>query len=90
MTFSGHRNHYDLPYASEVEGYPSLVVHGPFVATPLAKLARPQGNLGTSRFPAQSPCFVDQPIRLVRYEAEVFNALRCDGEVETVVKATCR
>jgi len=32
LTFNGHRIHYDRPYATEVEHYPDLVVHGPLVA----------------------------------------------------------
>lgn len=90
VTFNGHRIHYDLPYATEVEGYPSLVVHGPFIAARLAEMARRHGELGSFEFRAQSPCFVDQPIRLVRSEDAVFQALRCDGQVATVVKATYR
>ena len=33
ITFNAHRIHYDRPYATEIEGYPGLVVHGPFLAT---------------------------------------------------------
>ncbi|EJM57804.1 hypothetical protein PMI29_04691 [Pseudomonas sp. GM49] len=33
VTFNGHRIHYDWPYATEQEGYPGLVVHGPLAAT---------------------------------------------------------
>ena len=33
VTFNGHRIHYDHPYATEVEGYSGLVVHGPLQAT---------------------------------------------------------
>lgn len=33
VTFNGHRIHYDFPYATEKEGYPGLVVHGPMIAT---------------------------------------------------------
>jgi len=33
MTFNGHRIHYDEPYATTIEGYPGLVVHGPLQAT---------------------------------------------------------
>ncbi|WP_324831883.1 HTD2 family dehydratase [Pseudomonas saxonica] len=33
VTFNGHRIHYDWPYATEIEGYPGLVVHGPLMAT---------------------------------------------------------
>jgi 3-methylfumaryl-CoA hydratase len=33
IIFVSHRIHYDLPYATEVEGYDGLVVHGPLQAT---------------------------------------------------------
>lgn len=33
LTFNGHRIHYDLPYARDVEGYDGLLVHGPLQAT---------------------------------------------------------
>ena len=39
MTFNGHRFHYDRPYATEVEGYADLVVHGPIQATLLMNQA---------------------------------------------------
>lgn len=32
LTFNGHRIHYDRPYAVDEEGYPGLVVQGPYVA----------------------------------------------------------
>jgi 3-methylfumaryl-CoA hydratase len=32
LTFNAHRIHYDRRYAREVEGYPDLVVQGPFLA----------------------------------------------------------
>lgn len=35
-TFNSHHIHYDLPYALQEEGYPALVVHGPFTAAKLA------------------------------------------------------
>jgi 3-methylfumaryl-CoA hydratase len=37
LTFNSHRIHYDHPYATEAEGYPGLVVHGPLIATLLAE-----------------------------------------------------
>jgi 3-methylfumaryl-CoA hydratase len=39
ITFNGHRIHYDLPYATEIEGYRGLVVHGPIQATLLLNIA---------------------------------------------------
>ena len=41
-TFNGHRIHYDLPYAREVEGYPGLVVQGPLTATMLFSVLEAQ------------------------------------------------
>lgn len=43
LTFNGHRIHYDQPYATGVEGYPGLVVHGPLLATLLLDLLRRHG-----------------------------------------------
>ena len=39
LTFNGHRIHYDLPYATAVEGYEGLLVHGPLQATLMLNLA---------------------------------------------------
>ncbi len=39
LTFNGHRIHYDLDYAREVEGYRGLVVHGPLLAQALLLFA---------------------------------------------------
>jgi 3-methylfumaryl-CoA hydratase len=39
LTFNAHRIHYDLPYATGVEFYPGLVVHGPLQASILLNLA---------------------------------------------------
>lgn len=39
LTFNAHRIHYDRSYATEVENYPDLVVHGPLQATLLMRRA---------------------------------------------------
>lgn len=39
LTFNAHRIHYDRPYATEVEGYPALVVQGPMQAALLCTYA---------------------------------------------------
>ena len=36
--FTGHRIHYDVPYASEREGYPGIVVPGPLRSALMAKM----------------------------------------------------
>jgi 3-methylfumaryl-CoA hydratase len=60
LTFNGHRIHYDRRYATEVEGYPGLVVHGPLIATLLLDLLRrssPQASIARFAFRAVSPLF---------------------------------
>lgn len=44
ITFNAHRIHYDLPYATEVEGYGGLVVHGPLQATLILNAVRRSGG----------------------------------------------
>jgi 3-methylfumaryl-CoA hydratase len=64
LTFNGHRIHYDRRYATEVEGYPGLVVHGPFIATMLLELVRrsiPGTMVAEFQFRAISPLFDDAP-----------------------------
>lgn len=56
LTFNGHRIHYDLDYARQVEGYDGLVVHGPLLAQLLVQLAREQlGELAKFSFRATAP-----------------------------------
>ena len=60
LTFNTHRIHYDRPYATDVEGYPGLVVHGPLIATLLLGLM--ETHIGDARvarfqFRAKRPTF---------------------------------
>ncbi|WP_406645852.1 acyl dehydratase [Aliisedimentitalea scapharcae] len=56
LTFNGHRIHYDLDYAKDVEGYTGLVVHGPLLAQHLMLMAEDvMGPLETFSFRASSP-----------------------------------
>ena len=64
LTFNGHRIHYDHSYATEVEGYPGLIVHGPLIATLLTELVRrelPNRTIREFKFRAVSPIFDIQP-----------------------------
>ncbi len=67
LTFNGHRIHYDRPYATEVEGYPGLIVHGPLIATLLIDLVRrelPAARIRAFEFKAASPLFDTHPFTL--------------------------
>lgn len=50
LTFNGHRIHYDHPYATGVEGYPGLVVHGPLQSTLLLNIVAVLGGQAPARF----------------------------------------
>lgn len=66
LTFNGHRIHYDRRYATEVEGYPGLVVHGPLQATLLLNFAAAIRGAAPSSFAFRSlsTLFDDDPVRL--------------------------
>jgi 3-methylfumaryl-CoA hydratase len=73
LTFNGHRIHYDEPYATEVEGYPGLVVHGPLIATLLVDLVErniPSASLASFAFRAVRPTFADHPFTVCGLPAE--------------------
>lgn len=70
LTFNSHRIHYDQAYATEVEGYRDLVVHGPLQATLLVNhIAR---ALGHSRlkfsYRGVAPLFVGQRAHICKTE----------------------
>jgi len=64
LTFNGHRIHYDHPYATGVEGYPGLIVHGPLLATlMIGQLRRelPCARVTRFAFRAKRPIFDNRP-----------------------------
>ncbi|KHS46102.1 FAS1-like dehydratase domain-containing protein [Novosphingobium subterraneum] len=94
LTFNGHRIHYDLPYATEVEGYRGLVVHGPLTATLLLDLA--QAELGDNAlksfaFRGLSPAICGEALHLVMREdggAVELAAFAADGRQVMAASAT--
>src|SRR3546814_9181413 len=73
LTFNTHRIHYDAPYASKVERYRALVVHGPLIASLLLQMAAKE--LGMNRlerftFRAVSPAIAGEPLHLVMRKGE--------------------
>jgi 3-methylfumaryl-CoA hydratase len=80
VTFNSHRIHYDVPYATGEEGYPGLVVHGPFTAVRLFGLARRTAMPKRFSFRASAPLFLGQKVLLAPGPEEgAVLALRCDG-----------
>jgi 3-methylfumaryl-CoA hydratase len=79
LTFNGHRIHYDLRFATETEGYPDVVVHGPLLAVRLigAGLRRLEADDG----PAASGS-------RLRFEYRAVRPLFCREPVEVFGRAT--
>ncbi|PKV97220.1 3-methylfumaryl-CoA hydratase [Amycolatopsis echigonensis] len=66
-TANAHRIHYDWPYATRVEGYPGLVVHGPLMSLALAEVLRldsPGARVTRLAHRNLAPLFCGQPARL--------------------------
>jgi 3-methylfumaryl-CoA hydratase len=66
LTFNAHRIHYDRDYA-RTEGYPGLVVHGPFAATLLLdhyRRSHPGRRIARFAFRARAPLFDGCPFTL--------------------------
>jgi 3-methylfumaryl-CoA hydratase len=77
ITFNPHRIHYDRAYATEVEGYPGLVVHGPFTQACLIDFVRdnsPGRRMRTFAMRAKAPLFEGKPFDLVGRPTESYAA----------------
>jgi 3-methylfumaryl-CoA hydratase len=96
LTFNAHRIHFDRSYATAVEGYPSLVVQGPLVATLLVdNLMREVGaaRLRRFQFRALRPLFDHEPLdvcwqRLPEPNQFRLWTLNTDGAMCTEASAT--
>ena len=68
ITFNPHRIHYDRTYCLETEGYPGLVVHGPFSQQCLFDLLRdsmPGRKIKTFAVRARAPLFDTTPFDVI-------------------------
>ncbi len=68
LTFNPHRIHYDRTYCIETEGYPGLVVHGPFAQQCIFDLLRdsmPGRTIKTLAVRARAPLFDTAPFDVV-------------------------
>lgn len=93
LTFNAHRIHYDRPYATEIEGYRGLVVHGPLMATLL--LDEAARALGANRlthfaFRGVGPAFADEPLGLTCAREADTLTLTAHGPHGPVMKAEAR
>ncbi|MFQ5958379.1 MAG: MaoC family dehydratase N-terminal domain-containing protein, partial [Alphaproteobacteria bacterium] len=73
LTFNGHRIHYDRDYATGVEGYPGLVVHGPLTAILLLDLLR-------RSLPDRAPARFDYRALVPLFDTAPFTVAGAPGE----------
>jgi hydroxyacyl-ACP dehydratase HTD2-like protein with hotdog domain len=68
-TYNGHRIHYDKTWATEVEGYPDILVHGPLQAALLARAvtdwAGADGRLVSYAIQNRASAFPGEELRFV-------------------------
>ena len=66
LTFNGHRIHYDLPYVTQVEDYPGLVMNGGLTTLLVFELARTYASTPIHHISSRNvrALFVNQPIAL--------------------------
>lgn len=94
LTFNSHRIHYDRNYATEEEGYPSLVVQGPLTATLLLDLLRrrqPTTTLAWFEFRAVAPVLEGLELTLQgRRDGELIALWASDAEGSLAMEARAR
>lgn len=94
LTYNAHRIHYDRTYATQTEGYPGLVIHGPFQAISLAEVCRrfqPDSSLASFVFRAQRPAFEGAPLRFCgRRAGDEIDLAALDGSGNVTVSATAK
>jgi itaconate CoA-transferase len=94
-TSNPHRIHYDYRYATGIEGYPDLLVHGPLLLLSLLELIRldlPGRAVTAVTFRARSPAFAGQVLGLAG-EMDAGNQVRLtarhgDGTAAMTCEAT--
>ena len=66
LTFNGHRIHYDMPYVTQVEGYPGLVMNGGLTTLLAFELARTHASTPIRYISSRNvrALFANQPITL--------------------------
>jgi hydroxyacyl-ACP dehydratase HTD2-like protein with hotdog domain len=82
LTYNAHRIHYDARYATEAEGHPGLVVHGPLLTLLCLELPRrhlPRQRVTQLSFRARSPLYAGQPCTVTGGPADGGCAMRVAG-----------
>ncbi|WP_439678421.1 FAS1-like dehydratase domain-containing protein [Embleya sp. MST-111070] len=79
LTANAHRIHYDMPYVTDREGYPGLVVHGPLLVLAMLELVRrnsPTRAVRSLSYRLRRPVFAGERLLASGAPAEYGAALR--------------
>jgi 3-methylfumaryl-CoA hydratase len=93
LTFNSHRIHYDRDYATNVEGYPGVIVQGPFQSTRLMQLAHAHARAPLTHFAFRhvSPLIGGTPFKIRARPVDTAScdlwAIAADGRVSTIARA---
>lgn len=91
LTYNAHRIHYDRDYAVREEGYPDLVVHGPFTASRLALFATSRMDKAPMRefsFRGTRPLFCGEAFSIhARKQADELELWARNGRGEIAMQA---
>jgi 3-methylfumaryl-CoA hydratase len=81
LTGNGHRIHYDVPYTTQTEHYPGLVVHGPLIATLLMSMVPAEviAAMHPIEIRALSPVFCGRSLHLYDFGRKL-EAVDPDGQ----------
>ena len=83
VLWNAHRIHYDFPYATEVEGYPGLVIAGPELGDWLTQTAiewmGDDGNLSSFEYSNRKASYIGETLRS---GGKVISVNTESGEVE--------
>ena len=94
LTLNSHRIHYDHPYATQVEGYPGLVVHGPLIALLLldagVRHAPPDATASVFTYRARGPLFCGEEFRIEGTGSTEVDLAAVHPERGTATTATLR
>lgn len=84
ITSNSHRIHYDQPYATGVEGYRGLLLHGPLQATLLLNLAATEIGHTPARFNYRclAPAFAGDELGICHAGGGLYR-IECNGQIHT-------
>ena len=77
MTYNAHRIHYDHPFAKDVEGYPNLLVHSPYLLILMMSLFKSNSDgkvIEEIDYKSVGPVYLGEEITITSKDTDNFKA----------------